>query len=122
MNDKITSEKELGKSATYGTADHYKSRGLTRYTLILPETHKTAIETLAKRHKITQGQIIEVLLENMPDEEILAPFFRHKAETKTDGRSKKHPKRELLKDMKDLTLEQLAQLAAQVAQMKGEKQ
>ena len=122
MNDKITSEKELGKSATYGTSDHYKSRGLTRYTLILPETHKTAIETLAKKYKLSQGQIVEVLLEQMVDEDRLAPFFRHKAETKTDGRSKKHPKRELLKDMKDLTLEQLAQLAAQVAQMKGEKQ
>ena len=114
MNENVIPEKELSKSAK-----SLKENGLIRVGICIPETHKTAIETLAKRHKITQGQIIEVLLENMPDEEILAPFFRHKAETKTDGRSKKHPKRELLKDMKDLTPEQLAQLAAQVAQMKG---
>jgi predicted DNA-binding ribbon-helix-helix protein len=117
MNENVIPEKELSKYEK-----SMKENGLIRASFNMAETHKDAIEALAKKHKITQGQVIEVLLEQMRGEEELASFFKLKAETKTDGRSKKHPKRELLKDMKDLTPEQLAQLAAQVAQMKGEKQ
>jgi hypothetical protein len=103
-----------------GTSDYYKGRGMTRYTLILPEVYKAKIETIAKQYKLTQGQVIEVMLDQMLDENEIAPFFIARAETKTDGRSKGTPKKKILESMKDLSSEQLAIIEAQISAMKAQ--
>lgn len=93
--------------------DFYKEKGITRYTLILPQLHKIKIETIAKTYKISQGAVIEVLLDNM-DVEKLTSAFEAKNE---DKGSRKGSKRQIIEKMKDLKPEQLAEIAAHIAKI-----
>jgi hypothetical protein len=95
--------------------DFYKDKGMTRYTLILPQAHKDKIEAIAKSHKISQGAVMEVLLDHM-DLNALDQFFETKNKVK---RVNKSSKRQIIENMKDLNPEQLAEVNSQIAKIKA---
>lgn len=113
------------KPATISTnAAYYEARGQARTSLVLSFSHKEKLDAVAEVYKATVGDVVEVMLDLMPDfENAFAAQVRAKKEekAKTDGRSKKAPKREILKSLAGLSSEQLAQVEAQIQRMKGQQ-
>lgn len=89
----------------------YEAKGMVRQTVILTEGHKERLKQLAKLHNVTQGEVIEVLLD-YTDFEMFADKFKAKKAVKSEG---KLTKGDLLKKMTNLTPEQLAAIAAIVS-------
>lgn len=86
----------------------YEAKGLIRRTLIIEPTTKDAIKALAKRFKLTQGEIIDVLVAHADIDAIeRAGHFRAKRESRSDGRSS--PQR-LVNQLKNLPPEQLDEI------------
>jgi len=93
--------------------EFYKDKGLTRYMMVLPQIQKDKIEKVAKSFKISQGAVLEVLLDNM-DLNALDQFFAAKREAKN---SNKGSKRQIIEKMKGLKPEQLAEIEAHIAKV-----
>jgi ribosomal protein S15P/S13E len=106
---------------TNSKVDYYKNKGLTRYTIILPLAHKERLDNLGKTYGLNQGEVLEVMLDQM-DHTALKPHFEAKAAAKVDGRKgeKEGSKRALISKLKDLTPEQIAALTAQIDQLGGQ--
>ena len=95
-------------SDTEVKGNFYEERGLVRHMVILSPEHREILKTEAKKVKLTQGELLEVLLDNA-DFTALAGKLKEKKEGKTAG---KLTKNDLLKRMKGLTPEQLAAIDA----------
>lgn len=95
-------------------AGFYEEKGMVRYTMILPKVHKDKIETVAKTYKITQGEVIEVLLDQM-SVSLLGTHFEAKKESKGSNKSSK---RSVIEAMKGLTKQQLLEVEKAIAEMK----
>lgn len=82
----------------------YEEKGYVRQMVILPKAHKDKMKKLAKVYGISQGAVVEVLLDKM-NLNTLGPYFEEKHKSKSGGKT---TKTELVKKMKDLTPEQIA--------------
>lgn len=112
---KLIQSKPKTKENSMAT-DFYKEKDMTRYTLILPKPHKEKIEKLAKVYHISQGAVIEVLLDNM-DDVALTKHFETRRQAKG---THKGSRRQIIEAMKNLTPDQLKALATNISQMKSE--
>lgn len=92
--------------------DFYKDKGKLRYTVITTEQHREKLNKIAKTYRISQGDVIEVLLDQA-NLGLLGHHFDAKRESKSDG---KLTKTELMKKMKGLTPEQLAAIEKIIGQ------
>lgn len=102
----MSDEQQKSKSASF-----YEERGLIRHMIIITPEHRDKLKAEAKKVGLIQGEIIEVLLDNV-DFESLAEKFKAKKAGKVEG---KLTKADLLKKMKDLSPEQLAAIDAIVS-------
>lgn len=93
----------------------YEEKGMARYTMILPREHKDKIAAVAKSFKISQGEVVEVLLEEM-EVSMLRSRFEAKRNAK---RSNKSSRREILEKMKGLTPEELKAVEETIVKLKG---
>lgn len=90
----------------------YEKKGMARYTLILTETHKTKLKGVATAYGISQGDVVEILLDQMNTNH-LDPFLKAKRNSKIDGRSPGGlTQTAVIKKFKGATPEQLAAIAA----------
>lgn len=95
-------------------ADYYKDKDVSRYTLILSETHKEKLKKVAKTYSITQGEVVEVLLDQM-NLGLLGGHLEAKRKTKTSDRVSQ---RSVIEQLKGLTPEQLKAAEAAIAALK----
>jgi hypothetical protein len=107
------------KASIYTGTEYYDQRGLGRFTMVLPKTHKSKVLELSKKHKLAQGEVIQVLIERMHDIPNLADFFQKKCESRVDGRYKSSQKKVLLESLMSLPEDQLALIVAQISNSKG---
>lgn len=88
------------------SAGFYEQQGKVRHMVILEKNSKTRLKDLSKRFGLTQGEVLDVLIEQGDIEALAAAGkFEEKKDGKKDG---KVTKTGLLKKMKDLTPDQLA--------------
>lgn len=80
-----------------------------RFSISLPESHQARLGEIAKQYRITQGEVIETLLE-FADHAALALRYQAVREEKVAAR---RPKKDLLKQLNGLTSEQLERLLKQ---------
>jgi hypothetical protein len=85
---------------------YYEQRGYVRHMIILPDSYKAKLKKLAKSYMISQGEVIEVFLDQS-NLSTLDEDFKNKRQSKVGDKSSKA---ELLRKMKDLTPEQLAEI------------
>lgn len=109
MNDITENAKPASR-----TTGFYEQKGLVRYTVIFSPVHREKLKQTAKQFGITQGEVVEVMLDQL-DANAMAPHFQAKKTGKAEGRI---TKTELVKKMKDLTPAQLAAIEAIVSQKK----
>ena len=106
------------KVPALGTAEYYKQKGLTRYTIIFPESHKAKVDIVAGQYGLTAGDVIEVLIDRMNVADI-AEHLQFKRDNKVDGRTKGTPKKKLVESLKGLSPEQLSAIEAQIKKMRS---
>lgn len=92
----------------------YEAKGLSRYTMILAKKHKDKLAEIAEKYEMSQGNVIEVLLDTFSDN-LSGATLREKAKTVPKGGRKSNgpTQLEVLKMLKGMTTEQLS--AAQAA-------
>lgn len=82
----------------------YEQKGMVRHTIILTEANKTKLKETAKTYKITQGDVVEVLLDQM-DLNQIGPHFEVRHAGKDTGKTSKS---ELVKKLTAASPETLA--------------
>lgn len=87
-----------------------KTEDTKRYTIVLSAAHQDKLAAVAKQFKISQGEVIEELLDHAAGLESMAERFTARREEKVAGRTSK---KELLGKLKSLPAEELAALLAQ---------
>jgi hypothetical protein len=99
-------------------AGFYEEKGMVRYTMIIPKTSKEKLEEIAKSYKITQGEVVEVLIDQAESEgsASLGAAFIAKKSSKVKVKSSK---RGIIEEMKGLTPAQLAQVQEAIRQAKA---
>ncbi len=88
----------------------YEEKGLKRHMVIVKPETQAKLKELAKKHKVIQGEIIDVLIERV-DIDQFADAFETIRSSKTRERTVS-PKVELKKKITGATPEQLAQIEA----------
>lgn len=78
----------------------------TRYTVVVDKLAQTRLASIAKQFKISQGAVMEVMIQNV-DVQALEEQFKARREKKVQSRGSKT---ELLQKIKKLTPEQKAYL------------
>lgn len=92
----------------------YEEKDMTRYTMILPKCHKNKIEELAKLHKISQGEVIETMLDCL-DQNSLASAFDEKRALKVAKRQEgSELRKKLLSKISGLDSGQIEKLLANI--------
>lgn len=84
------------------THGFYEERGYVRHMVIIRPSYKDQIKSLSKRHRITQGEIIEALID-IADTEKLDQNLRLRKECK-------FTKGDLLKKIKGLSQEKISEI------------
>lgn len=82
-----------------------------RFSIDMFEASRTQLVALAKQHKITQGEVLEVLLARAALDNGLAAALDAQREAKVMARN---PKKAILERLKGMTAEQLAALESSV--------
>jgi hypothetical protein len=95
---------------------YYEQKGYIRQMIILPEAQKNKLKQIAKTYAITQGEVIEVMLDQV-DLTRKYDHFSAKRSEKLAGRSS--IRAALTRKMKDLTPEQLTAIEAIINQPEG---
>ena len=99
-------------------ADYYKEQGgFSRYTLILPTQYKDKLHALSKEFKITQGEVLETMLDNVGADIKDKFVLRRVAKLETRKKNKPvkvSPKKELMEKLKGMSEDQIAKLLQSV--------
>lgn len=82
-----------------------------RFSIDMAEESRAQLTVMAKRHKITQGEVLEVLLSRAALDNGLAAVLDAQRDAKVMARN---PKKAILDRLKGLTAEQLAALESSV--------
>jgi hypothetical protein len=85
----------------------YEQKGMVRRTVIMTKEHIDKLRALAKKFVLTQGEVIEVLLDNV--ENVNGGKFIAKRVIKGDSKV-------LVKKLKNLSPEKLAQIEALIGE------
>ncbi len=95
----------------------YEAKGMVRHVVILTEAHKTKLKQLAKTYNITQGEVVEVLLDLEPqDRHGWSVWFEAKRDAKHEGKT---TKTDLAKKVREASPETLAAIQALLNQDQG---
>jgi hypothetical protein len=86
----------------------------TRHMLVVSEVHKGKLKKLSKHFRLTQGEIVGVLLDKL-DLSRMTPHFEELRNGKVDSRTSKTA---MLTRLKDLSQEQLAAIERLIAEQK----
>lgn len=86
----------------------------TRHMLVVGEVHKAKLKKLSKHFRLTQGEIVGVLLDKL-DLSRMTPHFEELRNSKVDSRTSKSA---ILTRMKDLSQDQLAAIERLIAEQK----
>jgi predicted nuclease of restriction endonuclease-like RecB superfamily len=99
------------------SSETYAEKGFTRQMIVCkPETHEK-LKAVAKAHKVSQGDVIDILFADL-DVEALAPKLIAHRETKVEARGRKPSEGSVIKKkLSDATPEQLAQIQAILAKV-----
>ena len=89
----------------------YDAQGITRHMLLIRNSQLTVLKDLAKEFRIKQGEVVEVLVDNMDREALRAAFEAKRGDAGVTRNS-------LVKQLKDMTPEQLAELERLMGTMK----
>lgn len=89
----------------------YEQKGMVRHMLILPETHKQKLKKIAGVYGLTQGEVVEVMLDQI-NLNMIGGHFEAKKTSKGAGKS---TKADLIKKMKALTPAQMKAIEAILA-------
>lgn len=81
-------------------------KDIKRFTVVCDEQHQDALAVLAKRYKITQGEVIEVMLDHMNEEDFAAHFEARRNEKVAARKSKSA----LMERLSGLSAEQVQKL------------
>lgn len=92
-------------------AGFYEQKGMVRHMIILPEAHKVKLKRIAKTYAITQGEVVEVMLDQINLDQ-MGSHFEAKRALKDDGRLSKSV---LVNKMKTLSPEQMRAIEAIMA-------
>lgn len=95
----------------------YEEKGMTRYGMVIPADTKEKLDSVAKTYGLSQGDVVQVLIEEM-NAEALHDIFNAKRESKVDGRKTRTDfQRKLSKSVNKLTPEQIAVLNETIVKM-----
>ncbi|HJV26723.1 MAG TPA: hypothetical protein VJ673_13630 [Aromatoleum sp.] len=94
-----------------GPSAFYKEKGLVRHMVTMDEPHVTELKKVAKRFGIKQGDVVEVMLDQLDPARMGQHFEARKARDKPTTTTKT----ELVKKMKDLSPVQIAAIEAILA-------
>lgn len=94
--------------------DFYKDKDVSRYTIVMSDGHKEKLKKVAKTYGITQGDVVEVLLDQM-NLGLLGGHLEAKRKVKTSDRVSQ---RAVIEQLKGLTPEQLKAVEAAIAATK----
>ncbi len=86
----------------------------TRHMLMVGEVHKAKLKKLSKHFRLTQGEIVGVLLDKI-DLSRMTPHFEELRNGKVDSRTSKTA---MLTRLKDLSQDQLAAIERLIAEQK----
>jgi predicted GIY-YIG superfamily endonuclease len=86
-----------------------------RYTIDIDPTAREELAAMATQYKLTQGEVIEVMLAFVRQADQMAPAMQTKREAKVADREKR---RKLMATLRNMSPEQLAELNA-IAQAKA---
>lgn len=86
------------------------SKEINRWTVVLPQAYKNKVEDFASKHRITQGEVLEVLLDQI-NVEVIGSHFEAKRENKVAQRGKmSETKKVLMEKLKDMSPDEIADL------------
>jgi hypothetical protein len=95
--------------------NYYKNKGLVRFIVTITEAEKQKIEEIAKEHGVSQGDVVDVALEEFYKLDY-TPLLLAKKNSKVDGRrGSKKADFELLAKIKKLDPKVLAELLAKAS-------
>lgn len=95
-------------------ADQSAAKERQRFSIELGDDHRDVLAGTAKTYKVTQGEVIEVLLDRMTHDNGLCAALAAKREEKVAAR---RPKKDLMDQLKNLTPAQLAAALAAAHQV-----
>lgn len=90
-----------------------QSEKLARYTIAVSEEHQASLSQLAKKHKLSQGEVIEVMLDRIANDNGAEEAF---AARRHDKIVKRNSKKTLTGKIKSLTPEQIAMIESMTSQ------
>lgn len=99
-------EKKENRSTNF-----YENKGMIRQTIILTPKYIEILRTTSKANGLTQGELVEALLDNVNSESFIHSIVA-KRDEKASGRTKKVS---LVNKLKSLTPEQFAAVEAIIA-------
>lgn len=80
----------------------YEQRGYVRHTLILRPVYKEQIKSIAKLHKVTQGELVEALIDVMDIDKL--------ANNLSQRRELAPSKSDLMKKLKGISQEKITEI------------
>jgi hypothetical protein len=89
------------------STDRQKDKHTTRSAVCLTEAHRYKVAKIAKTYRITRGEVIEVMLDQL-NLDVLGPHFQTKRKFKESVRL---TQASVIKKFKGATAEQLAEIA-----------
>lgn len=84
---------------------YYEQKGMVRQMFIMTEATKERLKQVAKRFSLTQGEVLEVLIDHI-DEDALAPVLQEKRALKIADRDS--AKAAIIKKIRKMSPKQLA--------------
>jgi hypothetical protein len=94
---------------TEQSKDFYELRGKVRHMVILDPSHKARLKAWAKQYKLTQGEIMEVLIDQADLNALEPHFAAHRFKRISEDETSL--KKTVVKNIKSATPEQLAAIA-----------
>jgi len=97
------------------TTEQPEGKDRQRFSIELGDEHRRQLAGYAKSYKLSQGEVLEVLLDRMTLDNELGVALTARREQKVAARS---PKKELYQQLKNLTPAQIAAALAAAHQVK----
>ena len=112
----MTSDSQNDEEFGQGEKGFYEAKGCERFMIIMRKESRASLKSLAKQFQLTQGEAVEVMLENL-DLAALGPKFRLRRESKLSG---KNAESDLARKLMAMSPEKRAEIAAMIAAAQGE--
>lgn len=112
----MTTTNQNDEDILRGERGYYEAKGNERFMIIMRKESRACLKSLAKQFQLTQGEAIEVMLENL-NIDALGPKFRERRENKLSG---KNAESDLARKLMAMSPEKRARIEAMIAANLGE--